>query len=377
MRPVRIAHLINSLEQGGAERVLVELLERTASDARQQHEVVTLLAGGFHSHGVRNAGAPLKEIGLHREGAGIGAVLRSIRVLHRSRPDVLVCWLYQSCVIGTVAKPLLPRTRLIWNLRGTAKDPEQMSRNHRISVRLLGPLSMVPWAIAVNSRAGRTDHEELGFHARRWAYVPNGFHPEAWPVDADNRARVRRELNLPETSTVFVMVARADPQKDHVSLIRAFTAVVDDGRDVHLVLVGWDTERLDVPRRAAERIRCLGPRSDVQLILTAADVGVLSSAFGEGLPNAVAEKMLSGLPCIVTDSGDSAHLVGSTGRVVARRDTLALAEAIRWFASLHPDERRGFGERARERVARLYPMSAMVAGFERLWSDLYDESPHG
>lgn len=375
MRPVRILHLINSLAQGGAERVLSRLLAETVHDSQQQHKAVTLLDAGHFAAEVEAAGVEVTELGLARariDPAGAGAAVGLIR---RRCPDVLVCWLYQSCVVGTAAKLVLPRTRLIWNIRGTAKNPTEATRSQRLSVRALAATSSVPWAIAVNSRAGRSDHEALGLRARRWAYVPNGFDPDEWVPGAGDRVAARRELGVTDATTVFVMVARAEPQKDHTNLLRAFEQLAGERADVHLMLIGRGTELLTPPPELKSHVSLLGSRDDVGRWLAASDVGVLSSAYGEGLPNAVAEKMLSGLPCITTDTGDCRLLLGDTGLLVPASDPAALAAGMKRYATMASSERKLRGARARARVEARYSMGAMVAGFTRLWEDLYEPEP--
>lgn len=373
--PLRIVHIINSLAQGGAERSLTRLSLATAPLAHEQHEVVTLLDGGFFAPEIRAAGVDVTELRLRRGSSPSGTVggrRAAQELVTARRPDVLVCWLYQSCVVGSAAKLALPRTRLIWNLRGTATPPDLMSRSHRVSVRALAMSSSLPWAIAVNSRSGRRDHEAVGFRPRRWAYVPNGFDPDDWTPDPGTRERVRRSLGVPASTVVYVMVARAEPQKDHATLLSAFDDLASRYPDVHLLLIGRGTDELEIPAASKERVSAIGARSDVRYWLAGADVGVLSSAYGEGLPNAVAEKMLAGLPCVVTDTGDAGLLVGGTGRVVAASDPASLTAALEGFANLEEGERRRRGAMARERVKERYSTAAMVKGFRRLWEDRAD-----
>ena len=77
----------------------------------------------------------------------------------------------------------------------------------------------------------------------------------------------------------------------------------------------------------AGRVHLLGPRADVPRIYAALDV-YCPSSYTEAFPLVVGEAMASGVPCAVTDAGDSALMVGETGRVVPPRDLLALAAAL-------------------------------------------------
>jgi len=98
----------------------------------------------------------------------------------------------------------------------------------------------------------------------------------------------------------------------------------------------------------------LGWRDDVVRILSAADIFLLSSAFGEGTSLALGEAMLCGLPCVVTDVGGNAALVGDGGIVVGRRNPAAIRQALLQLAG--DRERRetlGSTARARARAVRV------------------------
>jgi glycosyltransferase involved in cell wall biosynthesis len=120
----------------------------------------------------------------------------------------------------------------------------------------------------------------------------------------------------------------------------------------------------------AGRAHLLGARCDVERLLPAIDICCLSSAFGEGFPNVLGEAMASGVPCVATDVGDAALLLGGTGKVVPPRNPQALADACAELIALDPGERQRLGQAARRRIKEHYDLTVIVKQYERFYDDL-------
>jgi glycosyltransferase involved in cell wall biosynthesis len=113
-------------------------------------------------------------------------------------------------------------------------------------------------------------------------------------------------------------------------------------------------------------ILAVGPRDDVPTVLQGLDFFVLSSV-GEGFPNVVVEAMASGVPCIVTDVGDTAEIVGDTGWIVPASDPRALAQAMRLALAEDEAARHARSDAARARISEMYTIRKMVQSYENLW----------
>ena len=99
------------------------------------------------------------------------------------------------------------------------------------------------------------------------------------------------------------------------------------------------------------------------------DVHVLSSAFGEAFPNVLAEAMACGTPCVTTDVGDAALIVGETGWVVPPRDSRALTEALVDALTQRQNEDSWQARKlaCRERIATHFTLDAMISGYRKVW----------
>jgi glycosyltransferase involved in cell wall biosynthesis len=109
--------------------------------------------------------------------------------------------------------------------------------------------------------------------------------------------------------------------------------------------------------------------------MNALDIATLSSAWGEAFPLVIGEAMACGVPCVVTDVGDSAYLVGDTGRVVRPRDPEELAAGWEALVELGPDGRRLLGGAARARIEQHFSLPRIAAEYASLYRRMLDGVP--
>ena len=357
--------------------MLYKLLSRTDRSVFEP-EVVSLLDRGAMGERIEALGVRVQSLGMTR---GPGAALglgRLVRSLRHDPVDIVQCWMYHADLVGGVAARLAGIRRIIWGIRQGAPVPHGTKLSTRWVARACAKLSRsVPTRIVCCSEAARRDHVALGYDAAKMTVIANGFDLESFQPDPACRGEIRKELGIPEQTFLVGLVARFHPQKDHESFLAAAAAVAARLPETHFLLCG---EGIDGGNQALlegiarlglrGRMHLIGQRRDVARITAALDVACSSSAFAEGLPNAIGEAMACAVPCVVTDVGDSAELVGDTGRVVLSGDPARLAEAITSLLAADSAERRKMGEAARNRIREHYALPVIVERYERLYREV-------
>jgi glycosyltransferase involved in cell wall biosynthesis len=124
-----------------------------------------------------------------------------------------------------------------------------------------------------------------------------------------------------------------------------------------------------------DAVKLIGPRFDIPKVMASLDVHILSSG-AESFPNVLAEAMACGTPCITTDVGDAALIVGGTGWVVPHSDPSALAHAIQKVFKEMKDssEWNVRKEACRMRITENYSIERMITSYSRIWIDSYYEN---
>jgi glycosyltransferase involved in cell wall biosynthesis len=284
-------------------------------------------------------------------------------------------WLYHADFFGTVATMLSPSTQLVWNIRCADMDLSKYGYVSRMLPRVLARLSRRPAVVVANSQAGRRIHEGYGYEPRRWEILPNGFDTEKFKPDAAWRMKVRSTLGIEQTAPVVGLFARFDPMKDHATFLAAAELVANTRPDITFLLVGRGTDSEAFDRLIGDRARLrsrlirLGERIDVPQLMAASDLAVCSS-LTEGFPNTIGEAMASELPCVSTDVGDAALLIGDAGAIVPKGDPPALARKIEEFLAVTPEARAAIGQRARQRIEEKFSLQAIAARYRELFAEL-------
>lgn len=338
---------------GGAERQLIELLKRI--DKRQFCvSVVTVYDNGLlQSEAEAIEGIHLINLSKRGRYDIIPFLWRLWRAVRSTHPHIVHGYQVAANVLSLLIGRLLG-TKVAWGIRASAMDPTQYQWTFRLSLNLQNALGRFADMIIINSHAGRDYYLSRGFEAEKITVISNGIDTHRFHPDPNSRRRIRTEWNIRDDEKLIGHIGRLDPAKDHPTFLRAAVLLAQEARDTRFVCVGdgppdyrEGVKRLAQDLGMAGRLIWTGSRSDMPDVYNAFDL-VTSSSISEGFPNVIGEAMACGVPCVVTDVGDSAMLVGDTGIVVPSGDPRALADG--WKIMLKQPNLASLGSVARERI---------------------------
>lgn len=383
----KVAHIITSLDIGGAEMMLCRLLQRMDRELLSPVVITLMKGGGALEEEIRAMGIPVYAAGMRQGLPSIPAFLKVVRALRAEKPDVIQGWMYHGNFVAHGASLLLrPRPLALWAIHNSFASFASEKWLTGLLIRISARLSRRAGKIVYVSQASRGQHEALGFDSRRACVIPNGIDLNAFTPSQVNRDSVREELGAPKEALLIGLIGRYHPQKDHANFFKAAALLCQSGEGsqgnrgdsikapIRFVLAGKgiDSQNEALARMAhdcglAGRVHFLGERRDMGRITAALDIAVSSSSYGEAFSLTLAEAMACGVPCVTTDVGDNAILVGKTGVVVAPSDPRALANGCACLVRQGCEGRRALGERARERIRRQYSLPVITAKYEELY----------
>lgn len=347
-------------------------------DQERKHVVISLTDLGVHGGALAANGTPVLALGMPRGRITWTGLLRLYQLLKQERPDVVQTWMYHADLVGGFIARIAGIRSVVWGVRHS-DFTSATSVSTRLVARLCAVMSYVlPRRIVSCAERAILPHIALGYDRSKFVTIPNGYDIVGLRPDDVARRSLRQTLGLEPADPLIAFVGRWNPQKDHKNLIGAIARLRPSAPRITCILVGAGCDEANstlakwiADAQLQDCVRLLGRRSDIDVVMNAADLHVLSSAFGEAFPNVVAEAMACGTPCVVTDVGDAAYIVGDTGWVVPPRDEASLATAIA-SALQEMDDEAQWSKRqtnCRRRIVDNFAFERMLKRFGEVWSE--------
>ncbi|KOR31176.1 hypothetical protein TI04_02280 [Achromatium sp. WMS2] len=374
--PTRILFVITGLSVGGAEMMLLKLLERID---RSRFDVAVISLTTMGEIGLRIADLNIKVTALSMRPSSPNPLLffRLLSFMRRFKPDIVHTWMYHADLLGGMAARLAGVKKILWSIHHSDLSVNNNKKLTLAVVKFCARLSsIIPEQVLACSHRAREIHVKIGYSSNKMVVVPNGFDLQRFVPNYAARLSVRQELGLPPTVKLVGLIGRFHIQKNHLGFIEAAALIYKENPNVNFLLAGDNIDRENVDLSSAiantglsQQMHLLGRRSDIPRLMAALDV-LASSSLGEAFPNVLGEAMACGVPCVVTDVGDSAAVVGNTGRVVAMGDMTAFAKQILEILSLAEAEKDKLGIAARQRVANNYEIGKIVNEYQKIYVDM-------
>ncbi|HEY3041129.1 MAG TPA: glycosyltransferase [Pyrinomonadaceae bacterium] len=372
-KPVRIIHIISDLSIGGAEMMLHKLLAK--SDRRCfEPIVISLIDRGALRERIESLGIPVRTISMKPGMPSPSGLWRLVRLMRQLKPDLVVGWMYHSCLAAQLANFFLaPQRYVIWSIHDSISCLAWEKRLTKAVIRVCAVLSKLAAHIVFVSQTSRAQHRAFGYHVNNSCVIPNGINVGEFVPSAKARSALRAELGVGEDAYLIGLMGRYHPLKDHANFLQASALLARKHPETHFVLVGRGIDYKNpllcqsIQDLGLERqTHLLGERHDMPRLAAALDVFSLSS-FGESFPNVIGEAMACEVPCVVTNVGDAGLIVGDTGRIVPPRSPQALAAAWNEMINIGPSARIALGQAARTRVIEHFALESVVARYEALY----------
>lgn len=350
----KIFHLINSLDNGGCEKMLLRTLPLVTG---YEHQIYTLKQKGILADKFEQLGISVSQV---------KGLLELRNIVKSESPDIIVTYLFHADVVGRLLFHPRRTTHVISFLRTTYNYPRYLPA--RIFELLTSFLSEHYFAnsIAVKNYYVNNLHVPQG----KISVIPNGVDLKLYSKSEKLRNEYRNKLKLGQQDVVLIDVANFHPNKGHKHLIKAFSQIKQSISNAKLLLVGEGVERPRIQSLAsktnhADSIHFLGNRNDIPELLNCSDIYV-SPTYFEGMSNSLMEAMAIGLPVVTTAIPENALLIknGFNGLLIPMDDRLDISLSQGLISLIkNPKGKDWLGTNARKTILETYSLKKVA----KLW----------
>lgn len=367
---MKIVHIIVGLNNGGAEMMLYKLLKHT-DKTEYNIEVISMMDKGLIGNRIEGLGIKVHTLSMKRGTPNFNSLIKAISLCKGA--EIIQTWMYHADFLGFLISLFIKPKKLIWGIRHSSLEKGTDKITTLLLAKINAVLSLYPYKIVCNSIDARDRHIEYGYKSKKMVIIPNGFEIDEFFYNKNAKNKLLEELDINRDKKIIGLVARYHKVKDHENFLKAIKMIKNELNEFIVILCGTgihngnnDLVKLINQNDVEDIVHLLGRREDMPDIMSALDICV-SSSISEAFSNVIGEAMACETPCVVTDVGDSAYIVGKTGIVVQKQNPRELAKGLRKLYEINETKRRDIGRIARERIIKNFNISHIANEYEKIY----------
>ena len=359
-----ITHLIQSLDSGGCENMLLRTLPLVN---KFEHIIITLHDKGELAKTFQEKGITVISINQNNL-VDINSYKRLLNIIKSLKPSLIITYLIHADLVGRIVLQALQNIKVIPFLRTTYNHKKYWQ------ARLFEKLSkgMVNQYLANSESVKDFYIKQIGVTRNKVTVIPNGIDTDYFDKIPKDQT-LRKKLGIHDDDIVLISVANLHVNKGHKFLLEAFESLYKNHGNIKLLLIGDGTEKENLLKQiknynSKNSILFLGTRNDVPKLLKISDIFVLPTIF-EGMSNAIMEAMACELPIITTNIPENLSILNNNSALlIPSKNTHALLQSINKLIT-NSKLRRSLGKNAKRKIISSFNLNKIA----RNLSDNIDE----
>ena len=337
---MKIIHIINSLEKGGAEGNLYRLCQFQKKKYKNKIDItiISLINHGYYEVELKKQNIKTFSLGLNKKIKFfflIKKIFELRKFIKNKNPDIIQSWMYHSNFI-TLFVPQKFYNRIFWNIRHS-KLNIQISKKITIFISLICGLfsKIVPNKIIYCSEDSVNFHENQHFYAKnKTRLIDNGYSEKSYYPTKSLRLNFRKKNKLKKNDIILGFAGRFAKQKNIPSLLLAFSKIAKNYNNIYLFMAGKDINssnkelnKLAIDLKITNKVFFLNEQKSLLEFYNGIDLLILTS-LSESFPNVVAEAMLCSTPVLSSDVGCSKKIIEDSGFLINGNNHQSIVKSL-------------------------------------------------
>lgn len=370
---IKVAIILRSLETGGAERQAIQIAN---SLDKKVFDVKMFVFYNINNSIYANNKLDVPVIYLNKKGRYdlVFFLYKLFKNINSFKPDIVHSFLDSPNIFMAIIKLFGLKYKLIWGIRSSEIEIKKYKISRKIGFYVENLLKYIPNYFICNSEAGKLSLINRYFSSNKCTVIHNGIECKKFKYNKDYRLEVRRKFGFSENDFVIGMVARFDPKKDHLNFIKAAKILLKESKKFKFVLISNDIISLNKiieKEKLLKSFLSLPLQENLEKIYNSFDINTLSSSFGEGFPNVLAEGICCGCISVGTNVGDTPLIINDNRLIVNPTDPNSLSNAWLWVSKLDELQKINIINKGKDHIKNNFSNEIMIKKMTNFYTNIF------
>lgn len=380
MRNIKILHVITTLERGGAQRVLFDLIKNNL-DKKIIHIVICLSIETKYTSVFRSNGIKVFHLNGLNIIQSIGILFKLVKKILEIRPDLINSWLYHSDLLASIATLLVPKSiPIIWSIHHSSKKLTGESLHTKISLKLLTLIShLVPKKIIYCSNFANEIHRKLGYKDDKSIIIDNSVDTSIFYPNNNYKHEIRNLIKIKNEEILIGLIARNDPNKGIDMFLKVIKALSKKKTNYKFMICGENMNYKKLKHQfgsymnfCSDKLFLLGEIKDPEKIFNSLDL-LICPSITESFGLVALESICCGTPVVASNLRAFKEILGEEFLVKSYKVEF-FVEKILFLLSKDRQDLRNYVFKKSQKVSSKFSQEEMIFKYNSIYKKVLNFS---
>ena len=379
---MKILHIINSLNKGGAEGNLYRLSKFQKKKFKKKIDItiITLINNGFYESKLKKIGISIYSLDIVKNYNLVywtKKLIKFRKIIKKQNPNIIQSWMYHSNFM-TLFLPKFTFYRIFWNIRHSELN-FRLSKITTIAISLICSFfsRLIPKKIIYCSEKSINFHERKhNYSNKKTVLINNGFSDDDYYPSRKHRLNFRKKIKKQNSDIIIGFAGRYAKEKNISSLLIAFSKLIKEYDNVYLYMAGKNINfsnkelaKVILNLKIDKRAVFLDEQKNLLEFYNGIDF-LVSVSHAESFPNVIAESMLCSTPVLSSDAGSAKMIIKDSGFIMKHNHYKSITNHLKKTINILINEKKKwklYKKISRIQIKKNFSTSNMASNYLKTW----------